>query len=784
MRRVILLIMCLVVITTAFGNNNQNMNQSSLVNKAVPVPAGFKDGDLTKLVEDYTILPDCTKGFQPLAEGRGFPLELVNLLGKAVYENDTSPAIRTLDDKSLRLTREEYSDLKEKLPGRSPREDMIYYGCDLDGDGEDEIFEIPAEILYYPGSFSMFMKSGESYDFNWIPIGPVRSYGIFQMEGIYYLAADCNAGPLEAYVMLYRLDKENFSQNQEFEHICILRRQEISGSKLLYKNNTYPLIEDIQIYIDEIMMDLIDVGTGYGTFYGDETERPDLSGDWQEDELEIFSIDVNNDGKDEYFERNSEWYFNDGVGQGGEMVFQWFDDSFQSVSSPLTLWKNAAYVRKQTWFKKLDGKTVSFSLYYKEESKNQYMLDARIQENGRTTILMDYAFAYTSADIELMRAEYDINGIGYLPLEDCYYDPDIKKAYPDNLEELADSFIQSTQDNFSVKTGENNSKSSALVEFIKNSVSHGGGLISSVNFYNNYSGRMGKEDFIKEYHDIVGDYESGWSEDEIEYVYFYHAGPDTYFLAASGIPGITSLRYNIYKKTDGELSFYCGYNYDESIEASFIRCEDEFYRLDIPDYDQQTYFWRVVIDKLAPDIVKDYAAVRASANGYRWNRFYGSNDRYEKAVTEYLNSIKTTLMSQVYDSLYTGDETKDFDPDKLQRLKSYYWEEGLEFYEIDFNNDGTPEYVSKTGEHGDYLIFDTFRFEPKKLVSIPYDFRKEGNYLCQLWFKKLDGKVFTFKLTDKDGYFHLNVSLTEEWNITQVYSCIITPEMDYEISFR
>ena len=81
------------------------------------------------------------------------------------------------------------------------------------------------------------------------------------------------------------------------------------------------------------------------------------------------------------------------------------------------------------------------------------------------------------------------------------------------------------------------------------------------------------------------------------------------------------------------------------------------------------------------------------------------------------------------------------------------------------------------------LLSDFYKFTDKRLISINGGFNRDDSMLIQLWFKEIDGKMFTFRLFLKDGYnYYLNVSLVENTNVTQVQSYIIVPKCEFNIN--
>ena len=95
------------------------------------------------------------------------------------------------------------------------------------------------------------------------------------------------------------------------QHICIRKKTEIADSHTLYRNDDFSAVHEIQTYVDEVSRDLAAAINQYGAFCGDETARDDLHQAWYERGLElsnVCAIDVDNDGRDEYFERAGAFY--------------------------------------------------------------------------------------------------------------------------------------------------------------------------------------------------------------------------------------------------------------------------------------------------------------------------------------------------------------------------------------------------------------------------------------------------------------------------------------------
>ena len=106
------------------------------------------------------------------------------------------------------------------------------------------------------------------------------------------------------------------------------------------------------------------------------------------------------------------------------------------------------------------------------------------------------------------------------------------------------------------------------------------------------------------------------------------------------------------------------------------------------------------------------------------------------------------------------------------------------FYKVDFANIGVPVYMNKSGKHYPYrwyvstafYLYDEKQDKILELESLG-NFGKGAYSPVQLWFKEIDGKVFTFRIYHISGYdYVLNVILVEGDKITQVRNDFFVPD--------
>jgi len=159
-------------------------------------------------------------------------------------------------------------------------------------------------------------------------------------------------------VKLYRMNRDDFCLDRRHEHICLRKKTDIADFHLFYKNDGFAAVGEIQIYVDEISRDLSEHINGYGMFLGDETEREDLREAWFQQGLNlinVYAIDADNDGQDEYFERVGYYYSGNQIGR----QVSWYNENLEQTLSPFATWNAARYQVKQLWFKNLTAEPSS-----------------------------------------------------------------------------------------------------------------------------------------------------------------------------------------------------------------------------------------------------------------------------------------------------------------------------------------------------------------------------------------------------------------------------------------
>lgn len=798
-----------ILFVTSCTTQNINRTDSALPGKETKdslttdpqIQDGLKDfeteADLDLLLEDFTLPAEASVDFAAETDGRGFPLELVNRLKKAVCDGDADTLISELNDDSLMITTDDFQfepdnseeaglsekDLNEAIQNGAPG--FLIYKCDVNGDQADEIIMMENLKYEYSGSNTAYLlkKSGDKYVFkSYDFLGYYRCFSIFQYGGEFYLIAnydDYQTRTTKA-IGLFRLSAEpGFMWLINNEHLYIRKANDGYRYHQLYQNEKAADIEDIKAYIDDIRIDLIFTDRNHKTFYGDEAENYDLLQKARDNNPKtifwnMYEVDVDNDGQKEYFDKKILYQ-----GLKSESEVSWYDPESQSIyPPPFKTWTPSQYYLTQMWFKVINGKTVTCSLYRKN-SEDIYLLDVRMAEDGKTEQLLDYVISL-EANAEV--ADYwEYSDTNWQHVD--YEDPDMEKAFPEDLYEQSERLSRKIQGDFVAVEYEDEEIPGQLIEMMERALFHGNLLdpdLSSVSF----------EISVDEFNEILGSEGDRDYDRYIQHIYRYSLDHNNYYLTVADTGG--SARFvdiTLYKEIEGNISPLDGF-ISLDFNARVIEYNNELYLLESSYNYYSKYTDTIMIMKLVPEGVGHYVRISLEPEKFEWEKIYGNGMPYEKAVSGYVSGIQKDLMkkSPINDEIevYQGDETSDISHDRKLRLKSVGGD--YVYYSIDFNNDGETEYFTKRFWFpSNYtrlcLINNFYRFTDKRIMEIDHDSYNGGNrLLIQLWFKEIEGKIYTFRLFlgNKDQYY-LNVSLVEGTDITQVQTYIVVPRTDFHI---
>ena len=764
-------------------------------------PQAVSDEDIGKLANAFTIPVKTADSIKTETDGQGLPVDLLNELKLAVFEGKSDELIDDWNDDSLRISLDDFS-FKPK-----GNEDLIYweenleneikgggkaicpYKLDVDGDGEEEIILIGCKNneKYFVNHLYTLKKAGDTYELQSCEyLGYLRRFAVFQYQGAFYLAAnyDDYGNQTANAAALFSLEGggspyRSLSQNYKY----INKVYDGVDSHVLYRNDNVPIAVDVQAYVDEIKIDLLYVDDSRMTFCGNEAMVEYLPYDERDSSGQristLYEVDADNDGqKENYFSRQL-----NSRDDEPSMEVVWYDFENHAETSPVfEVWIPEQYLLKQNWFKEIQGKTVMFSLY-RRESKGNYLLDARILENGRTEILLDAILWHV--DGVGLSDNLSSGDTNWIPI--AYSDPELEEAVPDTIIEEMERFGAEVQGEFMPVNHEDPLVPNSLITKMEDALFHGtlneidmGSSLLEIDknvYFEKYL--QGMEYADKEYFDRYN-----------QHVYQYSLNGSQYFLEVMDSGG--SARFvdiTIYKEEEG-MAVLADYIISLDLDAKVIEYEGKLFFIEKSYNYYSKFVDTVYIYPLVSDKLKNYVVISLDPGSYEWKTFYQNQDsRYADQVSDYVAGIREELMkkSQIDDSIdvFIGDESRDVDNDRFLQLKSIgaY----VPCYEIDFDNDGEMEYSTKHHWYPSnythmYLITNFYKFTDERLCEIGCGGDNDTGTLIQQWFHELDGKIFTFKLYLGTGYnYFLNVSLIEGTEVTQVQTDMIAPKSEFSV---
>lgn len=248
----------------------------------------------------------------------------------------------------------------------------------------------------------------------------------------------------------------------------------------------------------------------------------------------------------------------------------------------------------------------------------------------------------------------------------------------------------------------------------------------------------------------------------------------------------------LYTYLDGERTEITSFDSYLSGYGQVIQYEENFYYILL----ERNYNLKVRdgirIYKLGENAETENILIRMIPDEYIWKNFY-DNDAAPNDLKEYIDNIKEEITSDAYIDrgsdrdgpvIFYGDETEDKSFPGKEYMKGYY--EPV-FYQSDFTNLNCPidfyrsVFISSNGLvmhlHASFYIYDHENGKAWPLDFLPgYQFFPHEEPLIQMWFKELDGKVYTFQIYHLNRYnYMLNVILVEGNQITQIRKDLLIP---------
>lgn len=229
--------------------------------------------------------------------------------------------------------------------------------------------------------------------------------------------------------------------------------------------------------------------------------------------------------------------------------------------------------------------------------------------------------------------------------------------------------------------------------------------------------------------------------------------------------------------------------------GEIIQYKDDFYYIFLHyNYNLKNYDG-IELHKLGLNYENEAVLIKYLPEKYIWKNVYSIQTDFNLKLDDYIESIKSMITSDKYlenglvndIAIYYGDETED--------TKFVLTDENNQYHKIDFANLGVPIYIRKSNHipsdyrstwylKAKFYIYDSQNNSAIELNNLELGkYLPQGIELVQLWFKKINDKIFTFRIYRISDYnYMLNVILLEGNKITQIRTDIFSPQRTFKLT--
>jgi len=230
--------------------------------------------------------------------------------------------------------------------------------------------------------------------------------------------------------------------------------------------------------------------------------------------------------------------------------------------------------------------------------------------------------------------------------------------------------------------------------------------------------------------------------------------------------------------------------------STVIQFEDNYYYAFFHyNYNLKAYDG-IRIHRISEFAQEETVLIKYLPSRYFWKNMYILPSFNELEIAQYIDAIKEPLTQLGYidTGIIAGNNVFIGDEELSEAFPLSHNGGENEYYKIDFTNSGKPLYVWKSLFEPSntstmrlnvvFYTYDNLEEQLHKLDSLSFtETTENGNELMQMWFKDIQGMVFTFRVYRTYDYnYLLNVSLIYEDQILHVRSDIFSPEREFQVS--
>ena len=276
---------------------------------------------------------------------------------------------------------------------------------------------------------------------------------------------------------------------------------------------------------------------------------------------------------------------------------------------------------------------------------------------------------------------------------------------------------------------------------------------------------------------------------------------DQYVLAmdSGGTAGICYIY--LMELVDGEFVPISDFETQNAGYGGVIQYEGEFYYIYLPNNYQLKIYDGIRIYKIGEDMEYENLLIKYLPYEYVWKNLYNTSEGMKWEY--YLEGIRDEITSDEYLqngtdesgwSVYFGDEEKVENFIVPENERRYY---SNEYHKIDFANIGIPVYMRKSNFYSSNTYTTWFlkclfylrdpmensivELENMEIYPSVPDWDKVK--LVQMWFKEMEGKVYTFCLYHVSDYnYMLNVVRLEGNEVNRIRTDILSPRRHFVLT--
>ena len=275
------------------------------------------------------------------------------------------------------------------------------------------------------------------------------------------------------------------------------------------------------------------------------------------------------------------------------------------------------------------------------------------------------------------------------------------------------------------------------------------------------------------------------------------ADRDYYVLAidSGGTAGICYIELT--ELVNGEFVRISEFETSNAGYGTVIQYGDEFYYIFLENNYSMKIYDGVRIYKLSENMEYENLQIKHLPYAFVWKNLYNTSEG--RKLDNYIKSIQGEITSDKYlnngtdysgEYVYFGDEeevTEDFIVPENDR---YY---SNTYHQIDFTNMGIPIYMRKSNHmpsnyYTTWCLISRFYLRNPlndsiltlENMKISFDHEPE---LVQMWFKEMDGKVYTFCMYHVSDYnYMLNVVRLEGNQVNRIRTDILSPQRSFVLT--